>query len=287
MRPARLALLPLLLLLTPPTFAAERYEVEVVIFEQAPGGGPSGERWPAQVAVPDFKRARALNTGAAGARRALAPSPDAFAPLSLAEARLAGAVQRLENSSRYQLLRHLRWRQPALEPGESVPIRVNAGRTLRIRSPQAAIERPAPAAGNSEATTAKEAEDAEDDPPSDASEVDAGTRAGLRTAEGNQQAPQMESVAVQPLDGTIELVVSRYLHVHADLYYTTDIAWDRALVAGYNSAQTQPIARGPDGQSMLSFPLRQQRRMRSGELHYLDHPVLGLLVLVTPVESAS
>jgi len=30
--------------------------------------------------------------------------------------------------------------------------------------------------------------------------------------------------------------------------------------------------------------LRQKRRMRSNELHYLDHPLMGLLVKVTPYE---
>ncbi len=33
------------------------------------------------------------------------------------------------------------------------------------------------------------------------------------------------------------------------------------------------------------IPVRQSRRMRSGELHYIDHPALGLLVLVSPVEA--
>ncbi len=40
------------------------------------------------------------------------------------------------------------------------------------------------------------------------------------------------------------------------------------------------VALGPDGRAMLSYPFVQHRRMRSGELHYLDHPVLGMLILV-------
>lgn len=31
--------------------------------------------------------------------------------------------------------------------------------------------------------------------------------------------------------------------------------------------------------------MKQKRRMRSGELHYIDHPKLGILVLITPVEN--
>ena len=30
------------------------------------------------------------------------------------------------------------------------------------------------------------------------------------------------------------------------------------------------------------YSMQQSRRMRSGELHYLDHPVFGLAIKVTP-----
>ena len=30
--------------------------------------------------------------------------------------------------------------------------------------------------------------------------------------------------------------------------------------------------------------LREKRRMRSEELHYIDHPILGLLIFITPIE---
>lgn len=33
------------------------------------------------------------------------------------------------------------------------------------------------------------------------------------------------------------------------------------------------------------IPMHQSRRMRSGELHYLDHPRLGVLALITPIEA--
>lgn len=71
------------------------------------------------------------------------------------------------------------------------------------------------------------------------------------------QAPAADG---QPLvDGTLTLARSRYLHLHADLIYT-------------DPAAGVPVA------------LREVRRMRSGELHYLDHPRFGVLVQVTPAE---
>jgi hypothetical protein len=30
--------------------------------------------------------------------------------------------------------------------------------------------------------------------------------------------------------------------------------------------------------------LQQRRRMRSGELHYIDHPLLGVVVRIRPLE---
>ena len=61
--------------------------------------------------------------------------------------------------------------------------------------------------------------------------------------------------------GTIRLYVARYLHVEAHLIYENPYAANQAL-----------------------FELRESRRMRSGELHYFDHPVFGALVRVTPYQ---
>ncbi|MDV3239287.1 MAG: peptidoglycan binding protein CsiV [Gammaproteobacteria bacterium] len=62
----------------------------------------------------------------------------------------------------------------------------------------------------------------------------------------------------QPLlDGTLTLARSRYLHLSADLVYA-------------DPTVGVPVA------------LREARRMRSGELHYLDHPRFGVLVQVNP-----
>ena len=60
------------------------------------------------------------------------------------------------------------------------------------------------------------------------------------------------------LDGTLTLARSRYLHLSADLVYA-------------------------DPNVGVPVALRELRRMRSGELHYLDHPRFGVLVQINPV----
>ena len=60
-----------------------------------------------------------------------------------------------------------------------------------------------------------------------------------------------------PVYGTVTVSRGRYLHVNLDLIY-----------------------QGEAGR----FRFTSHRRMRSNEIHYMDHPMFGVLVLITPVE---
>ena len=76
--------------------------------------------------------------------------------------------------------------------------------------------------------------------------------------------------------GTVQLHLSRFLHVTVDLVYR----------APYEPPPQQAAPVDDDVLRELTLPLRyalrMQRRVRSGEVHYLDHPAIGLLVVVTP-----
>ena len=67
--------------------------------------------------------------------------------------------------------------------------------------------------------------------------------------------------------GTVEVSLARYLQVDVDLVYH----------------------RPPSGEAAASIPapdrfrLTSERRMRSGELHYFDHPLFGVLMQITPL----
>lgn len=80
------------------------------------------------------------------------------------------------------------------------------------------------------------------------------------------------------LDGYIRLILSRYLHAEVDLMYTTGLAVSSAN-PGYAGTVLQEEIVPP-----VVYRLQESRRMRSTEVHYLDHPVLGMIVLVTPYE---
>lgn len=66
-----------------------------------------------------------------------------------------------------------------------------------------------------------------------------------------------QPVDTPTLEGTVTVALGRYLHIYSDLIY-----------------RPQPGA--------SSYRIDTNRRMRSRELHYVDHPLVGMLVLATP-----
>lgn len=91
------------------------------------------------------------------------------------------------------------------------------------------------------------------------------------------------------LDGTMQVYLARYLHVNLDLWYTRKAAAPVepvAVSAPEDGAGMQPArtaAWSPFVQQQ--FRMQTHRRMRSGELHYIDHPLLGVLVQISKVSS--
>ena len=85
----------------------------------------------------------------------------------------------------------------------------------------------------------------------------------------------MDAEAAPRLDGTVRLILARYLHLEADLRYRDAApANDAGLFDGFGAqAAEAPVYR-----------LNESRRMRSREVHYLDHPMFGIIATVTPYE---
>lgn len=77
----------------------------------------------------------------------------------------------------------------------------------------------------------------------------------LDTAEDNIPARE-----IRQLQGALRFHLSRYLHLEPLLWYGSDT----------------------DANQRIWVKIDQNRRMRSEELHYLDHPLFGLLVRITP-----
>ena len=90
--------------------------------------------------------------------------------------------------------------------------------------------------------------------------IDSRSASGAQTGDGNN------------IHGSIKIVLGRYLHIYTDMIYQqprTDAA---------------PTRYDKQAQLYKQYPIKSHRRMRSKELHYLDHPMVGILVMAMPVE---
>lgn len=101
----------------------------------------------------------------------------------------------------------------------------------------------------------------------------------------------------QGLDGMARLSLRRYLHLDLDLVLSREMELPVALPTPQPVAGTVAIPLGkPDGAAgaippassavsyrrvLQPFRLVDSRRMRSDELHYIDHPTFGVLALAT------
>lgn len=94
------------------------------------------------------------------------------------------------------------------------------------------------------------------------------------------------------LEGTFTLSVDHFLRADANLWLSrfSDNSVELSPTVLPNPPGTiAPI--GTEHNTNTSYVptqtvvLKEQRRLRSGELHYFDHPRLGLIVLVTPIKN--
>ncbi len=85
----------------------------------------------------------------------------------------------------------------------------------------------------------------------------------------------LERLGVVNPVGSVQLHLSRFLHVTVDLVYrATPSYWTAQATAGSNGLEELKLP--------PRYALRTQRRVRSGEIHYFDHPAIGVLVVIKP-----
>lgn len=259
------------------------YRVELLVFSQPPAGG-SAEQWDGLPELSYPQRSRFLrypgeqspqgaaapmsaapgeSTTATGNGQPTASQTDLFAALPSTQRELAGKAAAMQRSGRYRILFHEAWIQPMSGQADALPIILDQS-------------------GNGGAWPA--------------------------------------------LQGSIKIYLSRYFYLETNLWLNTQgeylqgswrmpappvsPAREEVLQAPLNrynttapsTASLQPTAigaqspvagqqaeqevTGPDYPYRHAVLLQQTRRMRSGQLAYIDHPLLGVLVQITPLAGA-
>ncbi len=238
------------------------YDVEVILFENLDKKARESENWPSSVELD-----RPENTVEIGQPAVLPLDREyepkmSFTPLAAQEYRLNSQASKIEESVSRRILLHTGWHQPGLAVETAIPVY---------------FKRTIPAAGTATTETGQ--------------------------AESNTPAPP--SRYVQPeageLEGLIKVILARYLHVTTDIIFQPEEKKTDEFTFGYEQipALNEPRALNSNsGMDMeeetemvveeeqpVVYLMRQtRRRMRSRELHYLDNPVIGMLILITPHE---
>jgi hypothetical protein len=87
---------------------------------------------------------------------------------------------------------------------------------------------------------------------------------------------------VHELVGTVAITLGRYLHFEANLFFhAPGLGMEPVAIALAENGE--PLLNEKQLNTAGYQQLNESRRMRSVEIHYLDHPKLGLLVRVDPI----
>lgn len=258
----------------------EEYRIELVIFEHPPAAAPLAREHYVQLHATPTRPRFTIGEGP------YRPSLEGFA--------LEAVAQRLEESGAGRVLARLAWDQVGRDLQRTPWLRVQEGRFLGYRASPVAPQRPpipgspnigpvrdVPTVAGIQVVTGPprlaQSVEGEDDPPHTLP-ADTGGWQVLDTAQ-----------ELHELQGGIRVWVGQFLHLETQLLFH----WQpdpvlRTAVPGTlaDDAATAP----PASLVVFPIPIQGRQRMNSGEvLHYLDHPVIGIIARATrlPRESAA
>lgn len=258
------------------------YEVEIIVFERSDPAGAQTELWPDDPGAPPLNTTTELRSALAAPFVAATPAlaallepitppegPPPVKPFELlgeTELRLNDVVKKLADSMDYRPLLHAAWRQPTHSRAEATPVHIFGGELAANAAPTADNDRgSAPTQDQAAAALSDAGAEA-------ASSAYRPEDAGMTEPAVPDEAPLTEVGQSPPLyqvDGAVTVSVERYLHAKLDLLY-------------HRSLPAQDPASPAEATELNTFRLQTSRRMRSQELHYFDHPLFGVLVMVTP-----
>lgn len=217
---------------------AKDYAIEIILFANKTGLYDTAEQFAVNQVIPAPSNGIALeNISPEVQDNELNEEPQLWRPLNPDEYILHGVANRLKKSGRYRILQHIAWRQPVVDKTNSQPILIRAGRDFSELFPERAFR------------------------PIEFSDT-------LTDIE-----KQNLTTAVRELDGTINIVIGRYIHLYTDLVYRLPRSNPTELRDALNRDQI-----------LVDYSIKSHRRMRSRELHYIDHPLVGVLIEATPIE---
>jgi hypothetical protein len=231
------------------------YRVELMVFSQAAGG--AAEQWEA---VPDLEypnQYRFLTFP--GEQPAAAPQEASFVTLPSEQRELSGEAANMQSSGRYRILFHEAWMQPLTGESEAVPIVLDrSGDGGKWPALQGSVKL------------------------YQSNNLYLQTNLWLNTqGEYLQSSWRMPPPPRGPASMQIEEAVQPPAAASS---MTTQSGSDFAPAQDSTMSGAKVDADYPFRHAVL---LQQTRRMRSGEVNYIDHPLLSVVLKITPVDQVA
>ena len=257
-------LIPLLLMLVAmPSMAQRQFDIEVIIFKRAVDAEQTSESWPNKLPEIDLSRAGSFADASFRANKGVMMLP-------YSDYQLNGEVQKLKQHAGFEVLMHKAWRQ---------------GDQGRFGAPIFHVQ-----AGKDYSNQFKP----------DGSMLN--DHSGNQILEGVTE--ETIPLPLYELDGKFQVYVEHYLYADVELDLKQPSVRDIIL----QERQPQLTTVDPDAPTLnnqdqttqvgmmeeisptvlkqeflKSYRLDQKRRMRSTETHYLDHPLMGVIIQVRRV----
>lgn len=240
------------------------YQIEVVLFRYNAERNLTEEFYRSIDSELELDDAIDIQTMSSGTEQVESPN---YRPIPSGDYSVEAIRNAINRRANYHVLGMLGWQQAGLGKNQSLPVSLTLGNTRWITRPQDnEDEKPIPTpsleisiADSQEAKAPQEAKDTKDT---------------IASAE-LPSSGVMSHDLIHELQGTIRVYRERYLHIQTDLQY--HIAPEDLPVSVLTDERADPNI----ATSGLMVPIRHQRRARSNETHYLDHPVVGLIVRIT------
>lgn len=221
------------------------YEIEVVIFKFTDSRSSGNEVWPDLVKTESLENSIELHNSTSLTQ---IPGVDTkgyyYSKIPQENFRLSSEAEKLTASKKYKILYHSAWIHPGLDKESAESIHIKATESDLT---SAALDSLTP------------------------SIIDNTSISHYQPS--FNKAPQEEENTI--LEGLIKVELGRYLHINFDLKYKRDLAPVQGVIN---------IASLKNYEDIKYYPVKMHRRMRSKEVHYIDHPLIGILVLATRFE---
>ncbi|RTZ16535.1 hypothetical protein EJ063_06970 [Vibrio aquaticus] len=254
-------LIPLLLMLVAmPSMAQRQFDIEVIIFKRAVDAEQTAESWPNKLPEINLERAGSFSDTSYRAKKGVQ-----MLPYSAYE--LTGEVDKLKRHAGFEVLMHKAWRQGDQGRFGAPTFHIQAGKDYSKQFHK------------------------------DGSMI--GSKSDYEVLDGitEESIPQ----ALYQLDGKLQIYVEHYLYADVELDLKAPSVREVVLeekspeeLDNELNGQDQVVQVGlmedvtptvHKEEFLKSYRLDQKRRMRSTETHYLDHPLMGIIIQVRRVNS--